>query len=165
MTKQIKHEPDKAGVIIFPPLLFLLAILLSILIHYVLPTPLVPFPVALLIGITLLIVAVVILRSAVKTLLTQRTTVNPGGATTAVVKTGIFQFSRNPMYVSFTIIFMAVSIMLNAWYGMMLLIPLLMITQKGIIEREEKYLTQKFGEYYISYKRKVNRWFQFKQNL
>ncbi len=41
---------------------------------------------------------------------------------------------------------------------MLLLFPLLTITQKGIIEREEKYLTQKFGEKYLSYKKKVLRW-------
>ena len=159
MTNQTEQVPDKAGVIIFPPFLFLLAIVFSIIIRYVLPTPFLPFSVALSFGIGLLIVAVIITKKAVTTFRLHKTTVNPSGATTTIVNTGIFQFSRNPMYVSFIIIFIGISIMFNLWYGIILLIPLLVIVQKGIIEREETYLTQKFGEEYLSYKRKVARWF------
>ncbi|NIJ52706.1 protein-S-isoprenylcysteine O-methyltransferase Ste14 [Dyadobacter arcticus] len=41
----------------------------------------------------------------------------------------------------------------------LLLIPLLIVVQKGIIEREEAYLTRKFGNDYMSYQPQVRRWF------
>ncbi|SOD97734.1 hypothetical protein [Spirosoma fluviale] len=51
-----------------------------------------------------------------------------------------------------------VSVAMNAWWGLLLLIPLLVVVQKGIVEREEQYLIRKFGQDYLSYKAQVRRW-------
>jgi len=159
MTKQNENKPDKAQVIIFPPLLFMLTLALAISIGYIFPTPMLPTKLATIIVALLLIAAFVIIRTAVTALLKNQTTVNPNGTTTTIVKTGIYNHTRNPMYVAFTLAFVAISVMTNSWYGLTLIIPLLITVQKGIIEREEKYLTQKFGEDYLRYKNNVNRWF------
>jgi protein-S-isoprenylcysteine O-methyltransferase Ste14 len=62
------------------------------------------------------------------------------------------------MYLGLTTIFIGISTITNAWFSFILLFPLLMICQKGIIEREEKYLTRKFGNEYLDYQSKVRRW-------
>jgi len=69
-------------------------------------------------------------------------------------------FTNTPeiRYLSLTLIFTGISIITNAWFSFVLLFPLLLICQKGIIEREEKYLTRKFGNEYLNYKEKVRRW-------
>ncbi len=113
---------------------------------------------AFTIAIVLLIIAIVLLRRAVKALAIHKTTVNPSGTTTMIVTNGIYKYTRNPIYISFTLIFISVLIMTNSWWGFLLLIPLLFIVQKGIVEREEKYLIQKFGEEYKAYKNTVKRW-------
>jgi len=104
-------------------------------------------------------VGLVVVVSAVVQLNKHHTTVNPSGVTTAIVQKGIFQYSRNPMYVSFTLTYLGIMLLNNAWLGFLLLIPLLFIVQKGIIEREENYLTRKFGEEYLQYQSIVRRWF------
>ncbi len=158
MKNETTFKNDKANVIIFPPLLFVCTIALSVAIGYIFPVALLPFSIALIAGIFLLIIAIMILRRSVKALANHKTTVNPSGATTAIVTSGIYKHTRNPIYISFTLIYISVLVMTNAWWGFLLLIPLLIIVQKGIVEREEKYLIQKFGDQYLKYKNKVKRW-------
>jgi len=46
----------------------------------------------------------------------------------------------------------------NALWAILLLPVALLVIQRGVIEREERYLEQKFGEEYIRYKAQVRRW-------
>ena len=154
----VQTTPDKAGVIIFPPILYLITLALGISISFIFPHKFLQTIWALSIGIFLLIFGLVFLFLGARTLRKNNTTVNPNGVSTTIVKEGIFRYTRNPMYVSFTIINMGISIIFNAWAGILLLFPLIVIVQKGIIEREEKYLTRKFGIEYLDYKLKVHRW-------
>ena len=150
--------PDNAGVIIFPPLLYFTALLSGLLVSYFFPYQLLPNPVAVIIGTLIALFSFFILRKAVGQLNKHKTTINPGGTTTAIVSKGIYKFTRNPMYVSFTLFYIGISIIFNSWGGLLLLIPLLLIVQKGIIKREERYLSQKFGNEYQGYKATVRRW-------
>lgn len=154
----IEKIQDNAGVIAFPPLMFASTLALGLLVRYFLPTPFFPREIVLPTGAILLIIGVLTLRRAMGTMRQNNTTINPSGTTTTIVTAGIYQYTRNPMYLSLTLIYLGISIMFNAWWGLLLLISLLIVVQKGVIEREEKYLTGKFGEEYLSYKTKVRRW-------
>ena len=156
-TKEL--APDNAGVIIFPPLLYLIAIILGLMIGYIFPYHLLANNISILIGTLLFITGFTIISMAARKMNNNKTTINPSGTTTIIVKDGIYKFTRNPMYLSFTLIFIAILIMANAWWGMLMLIPLFLLVQKGIIEREERYLAKKFGGEYLNYKSKVRRWF------
>jgi protein-S-isoprenylcysteine O-methyltransferase Ste14 len=46
----------------------------------------------------------------------------------------------------------------NALWAIILLPVALLVIERGIIEREERYLERKFGEEYLSYKARVRRW-------
>jgi protein-S-isoprenylcysteine O-methyltransferase Ste14 len=105
-----------------------------------------------LLGITSLILAAKLFRK-------NKNPVNPSGSTQLIICSGIYKYTRNPMYLGLTIIFIGISTITNAWFSFILLLPLLMVCQKGIIEREEKYLTRKFGNEYLDYHSKVRRWF------
>lgn len=148
---------DNANVVIFPPLLFFITIVVAVSAKFVLPE--ISFPTGLQqLGYILLVIGFVILFIAVRQLNKINTTVHPDGVTNAIVSHGIFKYSRNPIYVSFTLFYLGVVLLLSAIAGLVLLVPLLIITQKGIIEREEKYLLNKFGEEYAHYKSTVRRW-------
>jgi len=155
----IQKNTDQAGVIAFPPLLFGITLLIGLLIGYGFPTPLLPRITALSTGGGLLLVGVSTLLLSFRAMIKHKTTINPNGVTTTIVKSGIYRYTRNPMYLSLTLIYFGVSVAANAWWGLLLLIPLLIVVQKGIIEREEAYLTGKFGNDYLSYKAQVRRWF------
>lgn len=154
-----KSTPDNAGVIMFLPLLYLLTLSIGLLLSYFSPMPLWPKSIRLPVGVLLIALAVGVLVMATRRLRQYKTTINPAGATTVIVSDGIFRFTHNPMYVSFTLIFLGTSTLASAWVSFLLISPLLVIVQKGIIEREERYLTQKFGGAYLSYKARVRRWF------
>lgn len=151
-------QSDSANVMIFPPLLFFVGLLLSLIISYFFPYEVFSKKIGLLIGLIVNISGYLILRSSAKQLKTHQTTIHPKGKTTRIVNKGIYGYSRNPIYLSFIALYLGTCIMFNSWSGILLLIPLLFVLQKGIVEREESYLLKKFGKEYLTYKNKVNRW-------
>ncbi len=87
-----------------------------------------------------------------------RTTVHPGHKASALVYGGIYRFTRNPMYLSLTLLMLGLGIFLaNLW--MVLFAPaLLLYFQERVVKREEAYLGARFGADYLGYKAKVRRW-------
>ena len=149
---------DKAGVIIFPPLLYLLVLTTGILVSYFFPHHFIDFSIALPMGIFITVLGITTLILAASLFRKNKNPVNPSGSTQLIICSGIYKYTRNPMYLSLTIIFIGISTISNAWFSFVLLLPLLMVCQKGIIEREERYLTRKFGNEYLVYLSKVRRW-------
>jgi protein-S-isoprenylcysteine O-methyltransferase Ste14 len=49
-------------------------------------------------------------------------------------------------------------LLINALWILVLVVPLLVVIQRGVIAREEAYLERKFGEDYLRYKARVRRW-------
>lgn len=159
MTTQ--SRPDNAGVIMFPPLLYGLTLATGLVISYFFPYRLLPTATALPLGIGLILTGFVIVRAAAGQMNRHKTTINPAGVTTTIVGEGIYRRTRNPMYISFALMYSGIALIVNAWVGLLLLIPLLMVVQKGIIEREERYLTRKFGDDYLRYKTAFDAGFDF----
>ena len=87
-----------------------------------------------------------------------RTHVRPDKPTTAIVSTGVFGYSRNPMYLGMAFLLGGLGIAANAlWFW--LAVPILMAALlKQAIWPEEAYLEHKFGQDYLNYKAKVRRW-------
>lgn len=154
-TEQV---PDRAGVIAFPPLLFVSTFAVAILLRFLFPTPVLSSPIAFGIGLVIMLIGLPVLLLAFRQMIRNKTTINPSGATTIIVGDGLYAYTRNPMYLALTLLYVGGCIMANAWWGLLLLIPLLVLVQKGIIEREEAYLTRKFGDDYLRYKGRVRRW-------
>jgi protein-S-isoprenylcysteine O-methyltransferase Ste14 len=86
------------------------------------------------------------------------TNMSPLRPTTAVVTTGPFRFSRNPLYLALTLLYFGLTLAFNTWWGIVVLIPLLIIMHRGVVLREERYLEQKFGETYRKYRSTVRRY-------
>ena len=84
--------------------------------------------------------------------------VNPSLPATTLVISGPFQFSRNPMYVARTVLYLGLGVLMNALCVVAVLVPLLLVMQYGVIRREERYLEAKFGDAYRQYRSAVRRW-------
>lgn len=83
---------------------------------------------------------------------------NPATATGGIIDTGIYGFTRNPMYLGMSIAYLGLAILLHS-LGALLLWPLaLIIIRTQVIAREERYLEAKFGTAYVDYKARVRRW-------
>lgn len=83
----------------------------------------------------------------------------PWRPTPSILEVGPYRMTRNPMYLQMVLVCIGVSTMLaNGW--ILLLTPLCaLLLQHFAILPEEVYLTEKFGEEYVAYTRRVRRWF------
>lgn len=91
-------------------------------------------------------------------LIRARTPINPYRPVTTLVASGAFGLSRNPLYVSLNLIFLALSLILNSFWGILVLVPVVVVMHYGVILREERYLETKFGEAYRRYCGMVRRY-------
>ncbi len=76
----------------------------------------------------------------------------------AVVTEGPYSFTRNPMYISFSLIYAGIGVAFESVVALLLLSVAIALIDRMIIPREERYLEQRFGEEYLRYKAKVRRW-------
>ena len=87
-----------------------------------------------------------------------KTTAEPFGVSTALVTSGPFRFTRNPMYVGILLMFSGIACLLGT-AGPWLVVPLLGVVFDVIfVQQEEKKLEMKFGDDFLRYKAKVRRW-------
>ena len=109
-------------------------------------------------GIVFIILAPTLALSALVTMKTAGTNVHPAEPALALVRDGPFRFTRNPMYLALCLVQIALGFFLNDWITLLFVVPLALILHYGVVLREERYLTAKFGEPYLQYKREVRRW-------
>jgi len=151
---------DKSGVRIFPPLIYLAAIGVGFLIQAAVPVRLAArwHDARLGAGVAFIVIAVVIVASAVFVFRRAGTTPNPTRPTTALVLRGPYRFTRNPMYVAWVILCLGVALAANVFWVAVMAFPAAVTTQRIVIKREEAYLTRKFGDEYRAYQARVRRW-------
>jgi len=152
------NRPDTAGVIARPPLIYLLALVIGLILRAWAPTPFLPDGVGYVLGAVLIVIAVWLLSWGVRAMHAAGTSEKTSVPTTALVTTGPFQFSRNPLYVSLTLIYLGIAIAAQSLWALALLIVVLVVMQQGVVRREEHYLERKFGGDYLRYKERVRRW-------
>jgi protein-S-isoprenylcysteine O-methyltransferase Ste14 len=152
-------DNDNPGVIAFPPLIWLVNAVISVSVHFfVIQVPIMNYRACLVCGIVLLILAPTLAISAVVTFKKAGTNVNPSEPALTIVRGGPFRFTRNPMYLALCLVQVALGFFLNDWITLLFVVPLALILHYGVVLREERYLTAKFGEPYLQLKRDVRRW-------
>lgn len=108
-----------------------------------------------LVGIGVLIVVVAALQFRLA-----QTTVNPlaPDKTSSLVTSGIFGFSRNPMYVGFTLVLIGWGVMLSNLFALAMCAGFVLYLNRYQIRPEEKVLAEKFGDNFDTYVKRVRRW-------
>lgn len=148
---------DVAGVVALPPLIYVLGLLLGAVLDRGWPLPLLPAtvstPLAVLCGLAGLLVI-----PAIRAFRRAGTRPEPWKPTTALVTDGPFRFSRNPMYLGFSLIYLAVALSIGSGWTLALFPVVLLVMHHGVIQREERYLERRYGEAYRDYRRRVRRW-------
>ena len=152
---------DHAEVAIMPPLLFLGALALGILLSFIVPigpTPGSANPLALTVGITFVLIGFALVALSVRNFRLAGTSVVPSEPATALVATGPYRITRNPIYIGFVLAYFGFAVMLTSMWVLLLLIPVMLVLQRGVVLHEEAYLERQFGEAYRKYKARVPRW-------
>jgi len=155
----MKSETDSPHVITFPPLIYILGLFVGLFLRYsVQPLEFLANDYLPAFGWSLILISIVIFAMATKFFIKAHTNVDVRKPTTSIVASGPYKFSRNPIYLSMTLLYLGITILVNDFWLIVTLIPVLLTIQYGVIKREEAYLTKKFGETYIQYKKSVRRW-------
>ncbi len=151
---------DTSGPRVFvpPPFFPVVFILLGVLLERFWPLAIPEGPLVYWLGRGLGLAGLAVVIYAVTRFRRVETAFLHGKPTSTIVTDGIFGFSRNPIYLSFLVLQLAVALILNS-YWIMITVPLTMAgLDLYVIRREEEYLSRKFGQTYDDYKARVRRW-------
>ncbi len=150
-------HPDTPGVRIPPPTWIALPLAAAWALERRWPWPLMPPRIAVPIALVCLGTLVVPLAALVA-FRRARTTWHPWGAADALVTDGPYRWSRNPMYVGLLALHLAVTLLLNSTWGLVLFPAAVAALRWLVIAKEEAYLTRRFGDAYRDYCTRVRRW-------
>jgi protein-S-isoprenylcysteine O-methyltransferase Ste14 len=152
------NVPDHSGVAIPPPLLYAVPLAAGLLLHRAHPIVLMPRGVAVPLGMLLVALGLGLAGFAMSSFLRAHTSPLPIKPTTAIVATGPYRFTRNPMYVGLAALYLGITLWVDSLWPVLFLPAVLFMIQRFVIAREERYLEAKFGDQYRGYKARVRRW-------
>jgi protein-S-isoprenylcysteine O-methyltransferase Ste14 len=156
------REPrDAPGVIVFPPIILLVMLMLSVVFGRLLPfrwLARICLPVRIVIGLMAFVAGAAVTINAQRRMKQKGTNVHPGQPTLTIVTDGIFARSRNPIYVGGLLQYLGVAIGFAVDWAFLFLVPGSLVLHYGVVLREERYLERKFGDVYRRYLVKVPRY-------
>lgn len=167
MTSDPRTNPAPAGAtleaanlgMVRPPLVYLGSIVLGVSLHFAFPISLLPRGASSYVGVTLVLLAIGLFLSAVRTFRAAGTPVPGNRPTTTIVRTGPYRLSRNPIYLAFSLLQLGIALWVNSLWLVLTLLPAVALMSFVVIPREERYLEACFPSEYSSYKASVRRWF------
>ena len=109
-------------------------------------------------GAIVTVLAIALFVSAVRTLRAAGTPIPGNRPTTTIVGTGPYRYSRNPIYLAFSLVQLGLSLWVNSLALLITLIPAVVLIWLVVIPREERYLDARFPSEYSPYKASVRRW-------
>ena len=149
---------DNPGVWFPPPLWYALAVLIGLLLDRRWPLPVAAGSLSRTGGVLCVVGWMALAFASIGRFRRSKTSLVPIRPAEALVLSGPYQYTRNPMYVSLALLAIACGLLLATWWPIVLLVPALAIVQQFVILPEERYLRRRFGAGYEAYTRRVRRW-------
>ncbi len=155
----MNDTPETAQVLIRPPLAWALAVLAGLVLDWLAPLPFLPedWPAGLL-GAVVFVLALALAIWAIDTMTRAGTNVPTNRPTTAIVESGPYRFTRNPIYLGMFGGLIGLGIAFDNPWLLLLMAPFALVIRYGVVAREEAYLERMFGDAYRGYRRRVRRW-------
>jgi protein-S-isoprenylcysteine O-methyltransferase Ste14 len=144
--------------IVRPPLVYLASIAAGLALHLAWPIRVVPPGLSVPLGAAATAVAIGLFVVSVRRFRLAGTPVPGNRPTTIVVRSGPYAYSRNPIYLSFSLLQLGVALWVNSLWVLITLIPAVLLMSLVVISREEAFLEARFPSEYLPYKRSVRRW-------
>ena len=161
MTNTEKHPnstPTAPRKRLLPPVYFLAAVVVMVLLHLLIPVMhIIPGPWSLT-GIALIILGIIPPLTGAVSFKNYGTTIKPFEISSALVTTGMHRYSRNPMYLGMVIILTDLAIALGTITPWIVIPLFVVVLTRRIIVIEEHMLSQRFGQAYTDYCKRVRRW-------
>ena len=141
-----------------PPLVYLASLVLGALLQLAIPLPFLPRTLDVALGASIVAVAAALFAYSVAKFRAAGTPVPARKPTTAIVRSGPYRFSRNPIYLAFSLFQLGIAIWVNSVWLLATLVGAVALIDTIVIPREEQYLERRFGAAYLDYKAAVRRW-------
>jgi len=154
----MSDEQDNAGIIAHPPIFYVAAIAIGFGLEYLWPLPLGYDGPRVVVTAIIFCIGLVFAVGGFRNFKKNDEDFNVHSSTEKILSTGVFGRSRNPLYFSLLLLIISIGLFFNKGWLLIVCIPLVLLINKLVIEKEEAYLERKFGDEYIEYKKKVRRW-------
>ena len=153
-------KEDNPGIYIPPPVIFAVIFIVAFFIQKIIPIDdsLFQKDATKTVGILFFLIALYLLVKGVWKFIETGNTLITIQPASSLQSSGIYKFTRNPMYFGLIGLYLALTCSIGNWWHIIFLPILILIIQEYVIKREEKYLARKFGQQYLDYKKKVRRW-------
>jgi len=143
---------------ILPPIWFFSALAAMALVHHLYPSPIAGLAAAKPVGWTVFGAAFLMAWLAKRRFDVAETPVKPFTDSTAVVDSGLFRFSRNPMYLAMVIGLIGFAVAIGDALPFTVIVAFFVLIRTQFIAHEERLMEAKFGQDYLTYKSRVRRW-------
>ena len=143
---------------IMPPTWMLIAIIAMLILNFILPLSRIVPPLWNLIGLIFLASGMILNLIADNVFKQARTTVKPYQESSSLVTNGVFQISRNPMYLGMVLILMGIAFLLRSLSPFLMIILFAILIDRTYVRVEEQMLAEKFGAKWQAYKASTKRW-------
>jgi protein-S-isoprenylcysteine O-methyltransferase Ste14 len=150
-------DRDSPDVVALPPLILLIACVLVGALEWLAPLR-VGLGAARWAGAALLLGALGVIVWSSREFVRAGTNADPRKPTHAVVASGPFAYTRNPIYVAYAAILLGVCVLLDSAWAVAVFAAWFAVMRAGVVAREERYMARKFGEAYLAYRARVRRW-------
>ena len=154
----MSENADNPGIVTHPPVFYIVAILIGLGIDYFMPLSFGFEGMTKTVSLVILILGTIVTVLGFKMFTTDKQSPSVHEPTVAVYQSGIYAYSRNPIYLGVLLWMMAGALFFDKVWIMIMVLPLILWMNKVVIEKEEAYLEEKFGDSYLDYKKKVRRW-------
>jgi protein-S-isoprenylcysteine O-methyltransferase Ste14 len=153
-----REAPDVANAgLVRPPFVYLAAILVGSALQIAWPLHFLPPGIAPL-GPVLIAAAAALFITSVRQFRAAGTPVPGDSPSTAIVGSGPYRLSRNPIYVAFSLLQLGIATWAHSVWLLATLAVAVAVMALVVIPREERYMARTFGDRYLDYKRRVRRW-------
>ncbi len=141
-----------------PPFFFGGAFVISLVLQWLLPLARWNGAWLVFAGVVLALAGGAVAVWGFRTLKGAKTTIHVHEVSSALVDSGPYGLSRNPLYVALTLLYLGLAMGLGLTWPLLLLAPTIALVQMLVIQREEVRLAAWFGQDYLDYKARVRRW-------
>jgi len=152
------HHDHGPGIMIPPPLIYFTGFLFACTINGFYPIPIFGFPLSTVLAVIAAIPSAVLGLWSLLEFWRSRTSLLTHRPSSSLVIVGTYHVTRNPMYVSLTLLYVSLGFLLSIAWAFIILPAVIFIMNIYVIRREESYLESKYGEQYLAYKKQVGRW-------
>tara|TARA_Y100000385_G_C12868767_1_gene540522 strand:- start:141 stop:593 length:453 start_codon:yes stop_codon:yes gene_type:complete len=143
---------------LYPPHYLVLSIASVICIDWLVPLPFVSSAFALIGGLLFLVIGLILAASAARLFSKAKTGIVPFSESTKLVISGAYRLTRNPMYLGMFLCLFGVSLLVNNFLGLVVLLVFFLIIRQRFVLKEELQMHETFGNDYDQFKAHVRRW-------